>query len=60
MTNVVKLNAARRLRADYQILCRSGFHKWQVETGGRFDVKQGKLLTAERCWRCGEQRVRRT
>ncbi len=27
-------------------------------TGGGFDVKQGKLLTVERCKRCGEQRTR--
>ena len=27
-------------------------------TGGGFDVKQGKLLTVERCRRCGEQRTR--
>jgi hypothetical protein len=60
MTTVVELSAARQTRAHRQTLCRSGFHKWQVETGGRFDVKQGKLLTAERCWRCGEQRIRRT
>src|SRR3569623_2840819 len=34
-------------------LCRSGFHKWEVLTERRFDVKQGKLLTASRCARCG-------
>ena len=33
-------------------------HKWQVLTDRRFDVKQGKLLTAEHCRRCGEQRTR--
>ena len=60
MSHVVKLQAARRARADRKTLCRSGFHKWRVETEGRFDVKQGKLLTAERCTCCGEKRVRRT
>ena len=60
ITTVVKLRDARRLRADHKTLCRSGFHKWQVETNGRFDVKQGKLLTVEHCHRCGEQRVKRT
>jgi hypothetical protein len=59
-TTVIKLRDVRRLRADHQTLCRAGFHKWQVETNGRFDVKQGKLLTVQRCRRCGEQRVRRT
>ncbi len=58
MTAVIKLWEARRARADRQTLCRSGFHKWQLVTDRRFDVKQGKLLTAERCRRCGEQRTR--
>jgi len=60
MTNVIKLNAVRQTRAEHKTLCRSGFHKWQVVTEGRFDVKQGKLLTVEHCIRCGEKRVRRT
>lgn len=34
-------------------LCRNGFHKWAIETEKRFDVKQGKLITAARCARCG-------
>lgn len=34
-------------------LCRSGFHKWEVMSERRFDVKQGKLVTAYRCARCG-------
>ena len=60
MTTVVKLQTARRARADRQTLCRSGFHRWQVETHARFDVREGKLLTAEVCSRCGEKRTRRT
>ncbi len=38
-------------------LCRSGFHKWQVITEKKFDVKQGKLVTAYQCSRCGEKKV---
>lgn len=38
-------------------LCRSGFHKWQVVTNQKFDVKQGRLVTVYRCARCGEQKV---
>ena len=34
-------------------LCRSNFHKWEVLSERRFDVKQGKLVTAYRCARCG-------
>ena len=58
MTNVIKMQHARRTRADRQTLCRSGFHKWQVLTDRRFDVRGGKLLTVDRCRRCGEQRTR--
>lgn len=60
MMNVIQLRDIRRTRADHKILCRSGFHQWQVETHGHFDVKQGKLLTLERCHRCGVTRTRRT
>lgn len=34
-------------------LCKSGFHKWGTVQDQRFDVKQGKLVTARRCRRCG-------
>jgi len=34
-------------------LCRSGFHKWVIESEKKFDVKQGKLVTAYKCSRCG-------
>jgi len=33
-------------------LCKSGFHKWQIETSNTFDVKSGKLVTSYRCKRC--------
>lgn len=38
-------------------LCRSGFHKWEVLSDARFDVKQGKLITAYRCGRCGATKI---
>lgn len=34
-------------------LCKSGFHKWNIETARRFDVESGKLVTVSRCARCG-------
>ncbi len=62
MGKVIKLDTVRREKrknkADGLTLCRSGFHKWQVETGQRFDVKQGRLVTTERCVRCGERRTK--
>ncbi len=64
MGNVIRLDTVRREqrqgKADGLTLCRSGHHKWQVETGQRFDVKQGKLVTTERCERCGERRTKLT
>lgn len=41
-------------------LCRSNFHKWEVLKENRFDVKQGRLVTVERCSRCGEIQVKAT
>ena len=37
-------------------LCKSGFHKWKVEKKQVFDVKQGKLVTAYICDRCGAKK----
>lgn len=34
-------------------LCKSGFHRWRIAKQKQFDVKQGKLVTAYRCERCG-------
>jgi len=34
-------------------LCKSGFHKWQIDQKQTFNVKQGKLVTVYTCSRCG-------
>jgi len=39
-------------------LCVNNHHKWVVEKQSPFDVKSGKLVTTERCSRCGKQRIR--
>lgn len=39
---------------DKRILCENGFHKWEVVTEQKFDVKQGKLVTVYKCKRCGK------
>lgn len=36
-----------------KILCKSGFHKWEIITEQKFDVKEGKLVTVYKCKRCG-------
>jgi len=58
MSNIINLKKAKQKRAEGKTLCTSGFHKWEVMSAKRFDVKQGKLVTAERCTRCGEERTR--
>jgi hypothetical protein len=60
MSNVTSLRKYKQKRAEGKTLCSSGFHKWEVLSARKFDVKQGKLVTAERCSRCGEERTRAT
>lgn len=58
MSNVINLKKAKQKRAEGKTLCSSGFHKWQLLAGRRFDVKQGRLVSTERCIRCGEERTK--
>jgi hypothetical protein len=60
MSNILNLRKFKQKRADGKTLCTSGFHKWEVQTTREFDVKEGKLMTMERCKRCGETRVKLT
>jgi hypothetical protein len=46
-----KPKAAAKHRGN--TLCRSGFHKWQIDKASGFDVRQGRLVTVYRCTRCG-------
>jgi len=57
MSNVIKLSKVKQKRAEVKTLCSHGFHKWSVVKGARFDVRQGKLITTERCERCGKERI---
>lgn len=61
MSNVIKLDSVRRSRlqdrAKALTLCGSGFHKWKIVIDTHFDVRQGKLVTTERCVRCHEERT---
>ena len=38
-------------------LCLNNFHKWQVVSERKFDVKQGRLVTLYRCQRCGREKT---
>lgn len=51
---------SRKQAAEGRVLCDRGFHKWVVDKERRFDVKAGRLVTTERCRRCGRTRTRRT
>ena len=53
MSNVIQFKKpSLKDKHKGRTLCKSGFHKWEVmETP--FDVKKGKLLTTQRCSRCG-------
>ena len=61
MGNVIKLNTVRKSRlqdkAKAATLCGSSFHKWKGVIDTRFDVRQGKLITTERCERCHAERT---
>ena len=61
-TNIINLRTVRQARLQERAkgitLCGSGFHKWKVDTETRFDVKQGKLMTTQRCTRCNETRTK--
>jgi hypothetical protein len=51
-----KPGAAEKARGT--TLCRRGFHKWVVLRERQFDVRQGRLVTAYRCSRCGALKTR--
>lgn len=44
-------------KAKGKTLCRRGFHKWVVVRERQFDVKQGRLVTAYQCSRCGAMKT---
>ena len=56
--SVVNLRKYKQKRAEGKTLCTSGFHKWEALSERRFDVREGKLVSAERCKRCGLERTR--
>ncbi|XOV84722.1 MAG: hypothetical protein ACFHXK_06290 [bacterium] len=62
MTEPTDLNKFRKLqrknRGKHTTLCKSGFHKWVFSDKKQFDVKQGKLISIERCERCQMTRTK--
>ena len=69
MSNILRFDALQRKKkkteklrekAKGRTMCDNNHHKWVVEKAPRFDVKQGKLVTVERCSRCDATRKRLT
>lgn len=61
ITNLQTFRRARlQARSKAITLCQSGFHKWKSVPEQRFDVRQGKLITTERCQHCNQERTRLT
>lgn len=61
MGDVVKFKrppAAAKNRG--RTLCAHNFHKWEIVTKNRFDVRAGRLVTVLRCARCGKEQQRLT
>ena len=57
-TNLDKARRRKRKNtAQGRTLCARGFHKWVFDARKQFDVKQGKLISVERCMRCGVSRT---
>lgn len=51
-----KKAAAKKAGKNPTTLCRSGFHRWQVDKETDFLIKEGKLWTRYQCARCGKTR----
>ena len=62
MADIRSLDAFRKTqkkaKAAGNTLCKSGRHKWRIDTQRVFDTKQGKLVTREVCERCGKEKVK--
>lgn len=56
MSNILPFKKKKPERGN--IMCKSNHHKWEIVQAQQFDVKAGKLVTVERCQRCGKTRNR--
>ena len=48
----------RKQTAQGKTLCARGFHKWVDDDKKQFDVKRGRLISIQRCQRCGIARTK--
>ena len=57
-TDIAKFRKRKRKEtARGKTLCGRGFHKWTFDDKKQFDVKSGKLISIEKCVRCGTTRA---
>ena len=57
-TDLGKFRKLRRKHtAQGKTLCARGFHKWVDDGKKQFDVKQGRLISIQRCQRCGIEKT---
>ncbi|MBT8148784.1 MAG: hypothetical protein HKO71_08140 [Pseudomonadales bacterium] len=56
MGEILQGDFGKRSKPAKSTLCKHGHHRWVTDKSSRFDVKQGKLVTLERCSRCGKTR----
>lgn len=61
MGDIVKFQRpSARAKNRGRTLCGHNFHKWEVVTANKFDVRAGRLVTVLRCARCGKEQNRLT
>lgn len=57
MSNIIPFKRpAKKTQGAGNTLCRSGFHRFEIDHSVPFNVVKGKLVTIERCVRCGKTR----
>lgn len=58
MGEIIKLKRpSAQERHKGKFLCTRGFHRWEIVKERPFDVKSGRLVTHQRCTRCGATRT---
>jgi len=60
VSNILPFKPRAKKKPKRSTLCENNHHKWEVEKQSQFDVKNGKLVTIEKCSKCGQKRIRST
>ena len=57
MGEIIPFKRPKAPRKPNKTLCRSGFHRWEVDKERPFEVREGRLLSRYYCSRCGATRT---